>query len=294
LKLFEINFILMAEKKKNKNEKGGNKKVKSKKESKEKKGNSNELNWHELYLSIKELREKSKEMDERIMKMNEETQRMIQELAKRQEETDRMIQELAKRQEEDRKNLERFIEEERRRREEERKKIEEERKWLEEEKKRREEERRKMEEYAKQIARITDSWGRFVEGMVEPAAIAYFRKKGFIPFEAHQRLKVSKNGKNAEYDLLLIAPKHKTAMLVSAKTHATSKDVNELERDINSLGFFIDYLKGYKVIGAIAGISFGRGADVFAQRKGFLVLKVSEDNFEILEPKKLKVFKLGI
>ena len=188
----------------------------------------------------------------------------IKELGERQKETDRIVKELARRQEEDRKQFEEY----------------------------KKESRKQLEEFRKQVARITDSWGRFVEGMVEPAAIAYFRKKGFIPYEAHPRLKVSRNGRNAEYDLLLVAPEHKTAMLVSAKTYVSSWDINELERDINSLGFFMPELKGYKVLGAIAGISFGRGADKFAWRNGFIILKVSEDNFEIIEPKKVKVFEL--
>ena len=81
-------------------------------------------------------------------------------------------------------------------------------------------------------------------------------------------------------------------MLVSAKTHVSSRDINELERDVKSLSFFMPELKGYKIMGAIAGISFGRGADKFAWRKGFIILKVSEDNFEIIEPRKLKVFEL--
>ena len=128
--------------------------------------------------------------------------------------------------------------------------------------------------------------------MVEPAAISYFRNKGYVPYEVYQRLKVSKDGKNAEYDLLLVAPQHKTMMLVSAKTHVNSHDITELEEDIKSLSFFLDRLKGYKVIGAIAGISFGKGADRFAYKKGFVILKVSENTFQIIEPKKLKVFKL--
>ena len=67
------------------------------------------------------------------------------------------------------------------------------------------------------------------------------------------------------------------------------------------LGFFLPRLKGYRVIGTIAGISFGREdcfgiterkVIKFAYRKGFVILKVSEENFQIIEPKKVKVFKL--
>ena len=62
-------------------------------------------------------------------------------------------------------------------------------------------------------------------------------------------------------------------MLVSAKTHVSSRDISELERDVKSLGFFMPELKGYKVMGAIAGITFGREADKFAFRKGVVILK---------------------
>ena len=240
-----------------KERKNGNKnKVKKNKNKNKKKGKnsfSGELNWRELYLSIRELRESIDGLKER----QKETDKIIQR-------THQEIQNLAKRQEEDRRQFEEY----------------------------KKESRRQLEEFKKQVARVTDSWGRFVEGMVEPAAIAYFRKKGFVPYEVYQRLKVSKDGRNAEYDLLLVAPEHKTAMLVSAKTHVSSRDINELEEDIKSLSFFLDRLKGYKVFGAIAGITFGKGADKFAFRKGFIILKVSEENFEIVEPKKVKVLRL--
>ena len=256
----------MAKERKNRNGNKSKNKGGKEEKKKKKKGNnySDKLNWRELYLSIKEVRksiealgERQKETDERIKKMQERTEKMIQDLAERQEEDRKQFEEYKK---ESRKQLE--------------------------------ESRRQIEEFRNQVARITDSWGRFVEGMVEPAAISYFRKRGLVPYQAHPRLKVSRNGRNAEYDLLLVAPEHKTAMLVSAKTHVSSRDINELEDDIKSLGFFMPELKGYKVRGAIAGITFGKGADKFAFRKGFIILKVSEDNFEIIEPKKTKVFKL--
>ena len=245
-------------------EKKNEKESKNKKRRKTKENRENNLDWEKLYLSIKEIGERQKETDKQIRELREsqrETRDMLRE----------MIQDLARRQEEDRKQFEEYKKESR---------------------KQLEESRRQLEEFRKQVARITDSWGRFVDGMVEPATIAYFRQKGFVPYEAHPRLKVSRNGRNAEYDLLLVAPEHKTAMLVSAKTHVSSRDINELERDINSLGFFMPELKGYKVMGAIAGITFGKGTDKFAWRRGFIILKVSEENFEIIEPKKVKVLRL--
>ena len=223
---------------------------------KKKKKNKSKKETKKIDLDWEKLYLSIKELGERqeeTDKMLKETDRILKEVAKRQEETEKIIQELAKRQEEDRKQL---------------------------------------AEFRKQVARITDSWGRFVEGMVEPAAVAYFRKKGFTPHVVSPRLKLSRNGKNAEYDLIIEDKEQKVVLVVSAKTQVSSQDVEELEEDIKSLSFFMEELKGYKVIGAIAGISFGKGADKFAYRRGFLILKVSEESFQIIEPKKLKFFKL--
>ena len=84
-----------------------------------------------------------------------------------------------------------------------------------------------LDELKKHVSRVTDSWGRFVEGMLEPHTIAFFRERGFVPYEAHLHLKVLRNMKNAEYDLLLVAPEQKTLMLVSAKTHVIPQNINQ-------------------------------------------------------------------
>ncbi len=231
--------------KKKKNNRG------EKKEGRKKRGENSisQLDWKNLYLSIKEVRESIRETREAVNNLR----RSIDELRERQEKTDEQIRELRDSQKET---------------------------------------DRQIRELKNQVAGVVGGWRRFVEGMVEPAAISYFRKKGFVPYEVHQRLKVSKNGRNAEYDLLLVCHPKKTVMLISAKTYATSSDVRELLEDIENLGFFLDKLKGYRVIGATAGVSFGGGADRFALRNGLVVFIVSEDSFSVSEPQKIKFFEI--
>jgi predicted nuclease with TOPRIM domain len=146
-----------------------------------------------------------------------------------------------------------------------------------------------------EISRLTGSWGEFVEGMIEPSSIKFMEGKGFKVVEVHSGDKVSKNGLNAEYDLYLVCEKsnknnkkEKVILLVSAKTKVSSKDVDELLEDMKNFFFFLEEYKGYKLMGAIAGIRFGKGADIYALRSGIIVMKPAGEVMQIQEPKKIR------
>jgi predicted RNase H-like nuclease (RuvC/YqgF family) len=146
-----------------------------------------------------------------------------------------------------------------------------------------------------EISRLTGSWGEFVEGMIEPSAIKFMEEKGFKVVGVYPEAKVSRNGENAEYDLYLVCvksnknnKKEKVILLVSAKTKVSSKDVDELLEDMRKFFFFLEEYKGYKLMGAIGGIRFGRGADIYALRSGLIVMKPAEEVMQIQEPKKIR------
>ena len=146
-----------------------------------------------------------------------------------------------------------------------------------------------------EISRLTGSWGEFVEGLIEPSAIKFMEEKGFKVVEVHQGAKVSRNGVNAEYDLYLVCEKksnnrkkEKVILLVSAKTKVSSRDVDELLEDMKKFFFFLEQYRGFKLIGAIAGIRFGKGADIYALRSGLIVMKPAGEVMQIQEPKKVR------
>ena len=154
-----------------------------------------------------------------------------------------------------------------------------------------------------EISRLTGSWGEFVEGMIEPSAIKFMEEKGFKVVGIYPEAKVSRDGENAEYDLYLVCEKsnnnkskgnnnrkkEKVILLVSAKTKVSSRDVDELLEDMRKFFFFLEQYKGFKLIGAIAGIRFGKGADLYALRSGLITMKPAGEVMEIHEPKKLKI-----
>jgi hypothetical protein len=141
----------------------------------------------------------------------------------------------------------------------------------------------------KSVADLTGSWGWFVEGMTAPSAVKYIQDKGFKITEVFRRLNVSKNGMSAEYDSVVIT-RQKIILVVSVKSRAKSRDIDELLEDIDNFFYFFEHYKKYKLIGAIAGMSFGNGIEKYALRKGLVVMKPSGEIFQVHEPKKVKFF----
>jgi len=145
-----------------------------------------------------------------------------------------------------------------------------------------------------EVSKLTGSWGEFVEGLIEPSSIKFMQEKGFKVIGIYPEAKVSKNGLNAEYDLFLVCEKkikkrtEKVILLVSAKTKVSSRDVDELLEDMQKFFFFLEGYKGYKLMGAIAGIRFGRGADIYALRSGLIIMKPAGEVMQIQEPKKIR------
>ncbi|MDW8088080.1 MAG: hypothetical protein RMJ45_08885 [Candidatus Calescibacterium sp.] len=157
-----------------------------------------------------------------------------------------------------------------------------------------EENRKTSEElrlFKESIKGITDGWGRFIEGMVEPSVMKFLKEHDFRILEIYQRAKFSKNGKNKEYDLIVVCDKD-SVFMVSAKTHVSSKDVKELLVDMKEFSFFGERYRGRNLYGIIAGISYGRGADTFALRSGLYVVKVSGEVMQVQAPKKARVLRI--
>jgi hypothetical protein len=227
-----------------------------------------------LERSVQKLVEEGEKVSRRIKEISEENERGFRELR---ETIDRIFE---------------IREEESRKREEESRKLDERIRKTSEEVAKTSEEIRKLKT---EVSRITGSWGDFVEGMIEPSAIKFMEGKGFKVIGTYPGAKFSKDGMNAEYDLLLICEKkinnnkkEKVILLVSAKTKVSSRDVDELLEDMRNFFFFLEEYKGYKLMGAIAGIKFGKGVDVYALRSGVIVMKPAGEVMQIQEPKKIR------
>lgn len=131
----------------------------------------------------------------------------------------------------------------------------------------------------KQIAKLTDSWGQFVEGIVEPSIPKLFEEYGIRIAGTHQRAKRHKNGEELEIDILAVSEKEKNIIVaVEAKSTLRISDVNSFVLDMKSFFDFFDEYRGRQLIGVMCGIRLVKGVTKYAEKKGFYILGPSGEN----------------
>lgn len=137
----------------------------------------------------------------------------------------------------------------------------------------------------KQISQITDGFGKFTEGLVEPNVIPLFKQFGIDIAETAPRVKRYLDGETMEVDILAkgkVKGKEDIIIFIEAKTDPSQRDVRDVIRDIDEFFKFFDEYKGRKVIGAIAGIKITQGVKNYAEKCGLYVLAPSGDTMIIL------------
>ena len=135
----------------------------------------------------------------------------------------------------------------------------------------------------KKINALTSRWGDFVESLVAPSVEKMFKKRGIEITSVHQHVRIRKNGKETEIDILGINGEY--AVVIEAKSRLSVDDVNEHIKRLQNFKFFFPEYKDRKVIGAVAGIKIDTGADRYAYKKGLFVIAQSGETVKILNNK---------
>lgn len=145
---------------------------------------------------------------------------------------------------------------------------------------------KRMKETDKKIAALTGKWGRFVEGMIAPGAVAMFKERGIEVDRVFQRVKAYKDGEGMEIDILAVDKEY--AVLIEAKSSLSVEDVKEHIKRLRSFKKLFPEYRDRKVVGAVAGIVIEEGADKFAYRQGFFVIGQTGEMVKMLNDKKFK------
>ena len=136
------------------------------------------------------------------------------------------------------------------------------------------------------IDALTGKWGRFVEGLVVPAAERLFRERGIAVERISQRVKAHKNGDRLEIDILAVNGDY--AVLIEVKSTLGVDDVNEHLERLNKFKLFFPEYAGRRVLGAVAGIVIDENADKYAYRKGLFVIGQKGDTVRILNDERFE------
>ncbi len=144
----------------------------------------------------------------------------------------------------------------------------------------------KIAEVTTAIGDLGGKWGRFVEGLLEPAVKRLFGERGFPIERVHRRSESTRNGDRMEIDILGINGGY--AVLIEAKSTLKIEDVNEhIERLKRFKEFFPEYAD-HRVIGAVAGIVMEEQVDRYAYRQGLFVIGQTGDTVKILNDEKFQ------
>ena len=138
---------------------------------------------------------------------------------------------------------------------------------------------------------FTCQWGRLVEALSKPAALALFKKEGIEIDRVFEDVrKIKKDGQDVmEIDVALCDTT--TAVIVEVKSHCDSRDINHFLSQMEHCKEWYPDFANKELRVAVAAVSYAPGAEEYAQRKGLYVLKLTgEDTFTMAVPQKPKTF----
>lgn len=233
----------------------------------------NEEEIDKIRKAIKEFHERfSKEMLE-LKESQKETDELIKDLSKRQRKTDEQI----KKTDEQQKKTDEQI-----------KKTDEQIKRLFGSQRKTDEQIRKTEQ---NIGRLTDGWGKFVEGLVEPSIPKLFGEMGINISTIYQRARKRKDGNTLEIDILAIGKRidgEEVIIAVEVKSTLGVREVKECITDLESFFDFFDEYRGRELMGVVTGIRLTSGVRRYAEREGLYILSPTDETMVILNAKGFK------
>ncbi len=148
--------------------------------------------------------------------------------------------------------------------------------------------RQQMKELNKKMGDLTDTMGEFAEGQVKPKILEMFRERGIELEETHEHVKIKKNGKlYVEIDLLLVNTKF--MIVLEVKNTLQQKHIDEHLKRLDKLKTFCpSSMKGFRLLGAVAGMVVCESVEKYAFKKGFFVIRPKGEGIIISNKRNFK------
>ncbi|MBV7333074.1 DUF3782 domain-containing protein [Chloroflexi bacterium TSY] len=154
-----------------------------------------------------------------------------------------------------------------------------------------------VEKTAQQIRALEglfgSQWGRMLEALVQPGALAVFQARGIDVHYIYPRAKSHQNGSTMEIDLIL----ENDTEIVVVETKSTLKvsTVDEFLADLDEFPRYFPKYANHRLYGAVAGLNVVEEADRYAYRRGLYVIGVSgEGVIQIRNDTKFRPRDFGI
>ncbi|MEW6686635.1 MAG: DUF3782 domain-containing protein [Candidatus Edwardsbacteria bacterium] len=141
------------------------------------------------------------------------------------------------------------------------------------------------------VGNLTDGWGKFVEGLVEPSVPKLFSKLGIKIYGIYPRARKILNRRYLEIDVLGTGQRkdgREVVIVTEVKSELKQRDVDDVVETLNLFPKFFKEYKDREIIGAVAGIRLQKGIERYAERRGLYVLAPSGETMMILNEKGFK------
>ena len=119
---------------------------------------------------------------------------------------------------------------------------------------------------------FTGQWGKLIESLAESGLLEQLQSRGIKVTGLSRRITNRKNGHHIELDFLFTNDRE--VVLGEVKTTLKSNDVRAFIKKLGDFLYFYPNYNGYKVYGAMIGLSMEEESAKYAYRQGLFVFKV--------------------
>ncbi|MFI3197802.1 MAG: DUF3782 domain-containing protein [Methylococcaceae bacterium] len=138
---------------------------------------------------------------------------------------------------------------------------------------------REVKEVNKNIGRLTNRLGEFVEEAVRPSAVRLFRDRGIDIHEVQQNVSAKRDGEALEIDLLVV--NNEDVVVIECKSNLSIDDVNEQLERLEKVKRLLPRYKDCRILGAVAGMVIPDNVATYAIRKGLYVIGQNGEHLEL-------------
>ena len=138
---------------------------------------------------------------------------------------------------------------------------------------------REVKEVNKNIGRLTNRLGEFVDEAVRPSAVRLFRERGIDSHEVQQNVSAKRDGEALEIDLLVV--NNEDVVVIECKSNLSIDDVNEQLERLEKVKRLLPRYKDCRILGAVAGMVIPDNVATYAIRKGLYVIGQNGEHLEL-------------
>jgi hypothetical protein len=119
---------------------------------------------------------------------------------------------------------------------------------------------------------FTGQWGKLIESLAGSGILEQLQSRGVAVTRLFRRSVSRQNGREMELDFLLTNDSE--VVLGEVKTTMKTDDVKNFVNKLGEFLYFYPHYKGFKIYGAMIGLSMEEESATYAYRNGLFVFKV--------------------